>query len=379
MLAGSYYFLCPGIVYGLFTSRLPAVSENTGAEPKDLGLMLFAAGCASMVSLVFTPAIIKKFTSRRLLPFYLLMLLVSILVLASCTTVWQLILAAMMFGIFFGGMDTSMNTQGIVIENKFKKRCISGMHAFYGIGGILGALVASAFAYFHIGPFINYAVIAVIVLAGIFPTALKLVPDTEIFFGNPEEKIKRGGIFSLPCVVFLCGILCMCGFMVEGSVGEWGSVLLYSEKGASQSTAALVFATYYVTAVTARLFTDRVVRRVNDYSVLLFGGLLCVFCMSMIILLDNPVLCLVFYAIMGFGLGPVVPLMFSRAGSVPGVSPADASALVSFLGYSGLLFFPPLLGYVAQITGLAKALTLAIVLCALIVLLSFALRRYKTQ
>lgn len=53
-------------------------------------------------------------------------------------------------------------------------------------------------------------------------------------------------------------------------------------------------------------------------------------------------ICLIGYAMMGLGQAPIVPIAFSRAGAIKGVSTARATSLVSLLAYAGLLFAPRL-------------------------------------
>ena len=65
-------------------------------------------------------------------------------------------------------------------------------------------------------------------------------------------------------------------------------------------------------------------------------------------------------------LFPACRLQLSRAGSHPGISPSRASAIVSLLAYSGLLFFPPLLGFLSHGYGLEKALLVALACCLLV-------------
>ncbi|MBR6673709.1 MAG: MFS transporter, partial [Mailhella sp.] len=77
-------------------------------------------------------------------------------------------------------------------------------------------------------------------------------------------------------------------------------------------------------------------------------------------------LCLFGYALMGLGLAPIVPIFFSRAGNTPGITPGKASAIVSFMGYSGVLVFPPSLGWLAHHAGLGTALCVIPVLCAVL-------------
>ena len=77
----------------------------------------------------------------------------------------------------------------------------------------------------------------------------------------------------------------------------------------------------------------------------------------------NPLICLAGYAILGAGISPVGPIFFSQAGRCPGVSLERARSAVSVLAYSSLLLFPPLLGGIAKLVGLATALLLPFVLC----------------
>ena len=55
----------------------------------------------------------------------------------------------------------------------------------------------------------------------------------------------------------------------------------------------------------------------------------------------------------GLGIANMVPIAFSAAGNLPGLAPGMGISVVTFMGYSGLLFAPSLIGFVAKHTGLA--------------------------
>ena len=173
----------------------------------------------------------------------------------------------------------------------------------------------------------------------------------------------------------MCGVLAMLAYASEGSVAEWGSLLLFTVKGAGEHTAALVFASFSTTTVFCRLFGDRLRSMAGDFSLMLGGSLLALGGMLLVLSSDVVALCLLGYALMGAGLSPLVPILFSRAGSHPGVSAGKASAIVSILSYSGLLFFPPLLGFTAHEKGLENALMIIPVLCLILALGSFMLKK----
>ena len=66
------------------------------------------------------------------------------------------------------------------------------------------------------------------------------------------------------------------------------------------------------------------------------------------------------------GFAPIVPILFSRAGKYPGVSPSVASSTMSILSYTGLLVFPPFLGFLGDSIGLDRALWLIAAACLVV-------------
>ena len=71
----------------------------------------------------------------------------------------------------------------------------------------------------------------------------------------------------------------------------------------------------------------------------------------------------------------MVPIAFSAAGNLPGLAPGIGISIVSFMGYSGLLFAPSLIGFVAKHTGLGPIFA-ALPLLYIVVLGLSGLARY---
>jgi hypothetical protein len=96
------------------------------------------------------------------------------------------------------------------------------------------------------------------------------------------------------------------------------------------------------------------------------SGLLAAFGMALALLVPHPLAGLVGFALVGLGLANVVPVLFSAAAQVPGVTPAHGIAAVSSLGYLGMMAGPPLIGVIAErsslTVGLATVVVFAVVL-----------------
>ena len=367
--ACSYFFIGPGLVYGMFTSRMPALAIQTGADEAQIGLILLALGVSGMVSLALSAWLIDRFTSRMVLRLSAPLLCLALPLAGLATSPLQLGLACAVVGLTMGFVDVSMNTQAIQIEQTYFRPCVSMMHASYSIGGVLGSIAGALFAGLGASTLLNFALVLTLYFC-LYPLAVPhMLADEPQQKGHVQKKSGR-----IPLFVLLCGLLSMVAYSAEGSVAEWGSLFLFTVKGTSEFMAALVFGAFCTTMVLGRLVGDRLRCAFGDFPLLLTGASLAFLGMTTVLLSPWAALCLLGYALMGLGLAPIVPIFFSRAGSTPGITPGKASAIVSFMGYSGVLIFPPSLGWVAHTMGLSVALITIPVLCAVLAVGSWAFR-----
>lgn len=186
-----------------------------------------------------------------------------------------------------------------------------------------------------------------------------------------EEGAERR--FKLAPVVWIFGLMAACAFLAEGALAEWGALLLMT--GAGEDAAAPAFAAFAAAVVVCRLVGELLRRRLTEGVLMTGGSLTAAAAGLMLCFCDNPVFCLAAFALPGAGLLPVVPLLFSRAGRLDGVSSAAAASLISVLAYGGLLVVPPVIGLIAEQAGLEAALLTALVLCAAVVAGSLLFRQ----
>ena len=72
----------------------------------------------------------------------------------------------------------------------------------------------------------------------------------------------------------------------------------------------------------------------------------------------------------GFGVATVIPIVYTLAGGNKKMPASVALAAVSTVGFTGFLFGPPVIGFIAHETGLRLALILVVVLALMITVLS---------
>mgnify|MGYP002614362024 FL=1 len=376
-LACMFYFMAPGLAYGLVTSRMPALKNMTGATEGELGIILLCFGLSALIGLAFAPRLIAKISAKTTLLASSLACMVFVVLVSVSSSVWFFGIAMALLGICMGLCDVTMNVQGVEVERAYKKSSMNILHAGYNIGAAAAACAGSIFAATNFGVWVNF-VLPVAVMAGMLWWA-----EPRLVTGNLEkpERSESSPLVSveskkrLPFLVWVCGLLCVCCYVSEGSVGEWGSLYLHQEKAAPESIAALVFAGFSICSLMCRLVADRLRNNFGDFLVSTAGATLALAGMLTVLSSSSWSICLIGYAMMGLGQAPIVPIAFSRAGAIKGVSTARATSLVSLLAYAGLLFAPPAFGLSAEHFGLHTALCAVPVLLTITVLLAFLLGR----
>jgi hypothetical protein len=143
-------------------------------------------------------------------------------------------------------------------------------------------------------------------------------------------------------------------------MGDWTAVYLRTTLGADAGTAAFGFAAFSLAMAAGRLTGDRVVARLGPARTLNAGGLVAA-------------AALLGFAGVGLGLANLIPVVFSAAGTTPGVPAGIGIAAVSTAGYCGFLAGPPAIGFVAEFAGLPAGLGLVAATLALMALGSGAL------
>ena len=376
-LACMFYFMAPGLAYGLVTSRMPALKNMTGATEGELGIILLCFGLSALIGLAFAPRLIAKISAKTTLLASSLACMVFVVLVSFSSSVWFFGIAMALLGICMGLCDVTMNVQGVEVERAYKKSSMNILHAGYNIGAAAAACAGSIFAATNFGVWVNF-VLPVAVMAGMLWWA-----EPRLVTGNLEkpERSESSPLVSvepkkrLPFLVWVCGLLCVCCYVSEGSVGEWGSLYLHQEKAAPESIAALVFAGFSICSLLCRLVADRLRNNFGDFLVSTAGATLALAGMLTVLSSSSWSICLIGYAMMGLGQAPIVPIAFSRAGAIKGVSTARATSLVSLLAYVGLLFAPPAFGLSAEHFGLHTALCAVPILLTITVLLAFLLGR----
>ena len=130
--------------------------------------------------------------------------------------------------------------------------------------------------------------------------------------------------------------------------------------------AAAGFAAFSMAMAAGRFCGNYLADRLGPRALLRGSGALAAAGLAAALLLAAPWAALVGFGLVGLGLANVIPILFSSAGRVPGVSAGTALAAIATTGYGGYLAGPPLIGFAAGLAGLPASLGIVATCCAVI-------------
>lgn len=357
-------FLLVGTGMGLWVVHIPVVQKHLGLSDGLLGIALFAIVGGAIAAMPLSGWAATRRGSRFATRLMAVIFSIGVALPLLAPDLALLMAGGVVLGFGMGGVDISMNAQAVTVERLNGRPIMSSLHAFYSLGGLVGAVAGGGLLAMPWDGSLNMVGAAVILLvAGLVAGRSLLAEDA----GGQTGEARLSWAAILRPRLLAIGALSFFAFFSEGAVGDWSSLFLTRHTGASAAMAALGFAAFSVTMTLARFMGDRVVVILGPRRSLAAGGLLAAAGMTLAILVPVLPVGILGFALMGFGFANIVPILFSAAGRA-GATPGAGIALVTMIAYGGLLVGPPLIGGLAEIVGLTAALGVVAVFGLLVAL-----------
>jgi MFS family permease len=332
-------FFSLGLFWGAWAAVLPSVQETTGTSKGALGLALLFVSVGSIPSmfLLAAPAV-DRFGARAVAIGCGVFGLATILP-GLATTLPGLIFTLTLTGIGSGLVDVAINANVGRIERVTGARLMPLAHGLYSVGVLVGAVGAGLARGAGVGQeAILVAIALCILLTGLWIVGDKAPVNTERTRGI---RIARG--------LVVIGFLGAAAFVVEGGMESWSALFLERQLDAEPAVSGLGPGIFGASMALGRFF-GQAAHRLSDRVLLGGGSLLAAAGCTIVALAPTTSVGLAGLAIGGAGISLNAPIVFGVAGRRPDA--ATAVATVTTIGYLGLLIGPPLVGIVAQLTGL---------------------------
>ncbi len=344
-----------GFASSTWISRIPATRDRLVAEPATLGLMLLMTGIGAISFMPLAGRLATKYGSRPVLIGSTL-LAAPLMILAAVTpTPVTTGMAMFALGACLGAADVVINVQGSFIDRVLDRDYMPRYHVGWSLGAITGATLGAIASRFEWPLWQHFALAGVIAAAGTTYCAVKwYVDDREPVHDSTSETEKPKTLLRDRRILII-GIIVLAAVFLEGSAGDWLALFLHDVRGTTQSFAAIGYATFALAMTLVRAAGTPVIARWGRVRVIRVAGFLAFIGVVLVLTVPVTAAALIGILLWGIGTGLVYPAGMSAAGETPGRS-AQAIALVSLIGYSGFLIGPPIIGLIAQHTGLQSAL-----------------------
>ncbi len=360
-IAIAVFFFLSGFGFSTWASRIPSIQQHLQLNEAQLGAVLFVLPVGMMLTLPLTGYLLRRFSSRYILLFGVVLFNLIICLLGFVNASWQLVVLLLLFGSSRNLMNISANAQSIGVQAMYTRSIIAGFHGIWSVAGFAAAAFGSLMV--SLGVFTAWHFLVV----GLLLTATGIYYFKDTVHQRPAEHERKTG-FVLPDRNMLkFGLICFASMACEGTMYDWSAIYLKKAVGAPKGMATAGYAVYMVAMTLGRFTGDKLANTIGVRSMLKYSGVLISSGMLMAALLPYQLTAGIGFLMIGFGVSCVVPMVFSMAGKVKNMSGGPAIAAVSTVGYFGFLIVPPLIGFIAQAFNLRWSFGLMSLLGVLII------------
>ena len=157
-------------------------------------------------------------------------------------------------------------------------------------------------------------------------------------------------------LIWVLGLVALCGQVGEGSAGDWSAVYLHANLGTSAGVAASALGAFSVTMAAGRVAGDRLAARFGPVRLIRASGLVAGLGLAAGLLTGTPAAAIAGFALLGLGLAGIFPQIVSAAARLDPEQAGRNIGRIAAVAYSGLLTGPVAIGAIASGVGLRDAL-----------------------
>jgi hypothetical protein len=363
-LAVAAAFMIHGTLFGAWASRIPLIQAQCGLDSTALGFALLGASGGAVAAMSVAGILAGRRGSHTVTVAMLVGFGLMQPVLPLANSFVTLLASLMVFGAFQGSMDVAMNANALAVEQAGGRPIMSRLHGSWSIGSFIGAFTTIVSLNLGIGIQAQYLGLAAIalVLAGLLWVGM--LPHRQAVEGSALRRPPRR--------LLALGFLIYCGMLAEGSAGDWSGVFMRNSVLSSETQAALALGAFSAAMAGSRLVGDRMTEWLGGARLVTAGAMLGALGLGGALVLNLAWPSIAGFAMLGIGLGAIVPIALRAGGSQPDIPAGLGIAAVSTMGYAGSLTGPPIIGTIAGATGIRVALG---IVAALLVVLALSASR----
>ena len=372
-------FFVQGFLFASWTAHIPHIKDHLHLGDGSLGIALLGAPMGSMLAMLAVARLLPRFGSRRVVRISLVGYCLAGPLVGLSTSLVTFFIAFLLWGIFQGALDVSMNAQAIAVEGRAGRRLMPGFHGSWSMGSLAGAgvgVLGVGLGWSLSEQLLIFAVPCLFVVGWL---STQMIPDDQARVESSSALSENARWSLLQKAIVVLSAIAFADMLCEGAVADWTAVYLRGTLHTSAVVAGLGYAAYLLIMMTVRLLGNQVMNRFPVYLALPLLAIVGTVGLGVGLIINHPASVLVGFMCLGAGLALVVPMVFSACGHIPNVHPGTAVATVSACGWTGFVLGPPLIGAIASLTSLRTALFLLPLLSAVVVVATGTARVLRSE
>ena len=341
-------FISLGLPDGLLGAAWPSMYAELGAPVSAAGIVFIIISAGTVVSSLLSERLNLKLGPGKVTAISVAMTAAALMGFASCSSLWQLCLWAIPYGLGAGSVDVCLNNY---VALHYASRHMSWLHCMWGIGAsagpyIMGAVLTAGGHWSR-----GYQLIGIIqiVLTAVLLLSLPLWKSGsagEVPLKRQPLSLRQ--ISRIPGVkAMLLSFFCYCA--TEQTVGLWAGSYLVLHRGMAAELAASFAGLFYMGIALGRGLNGFFTLKFSDTQLTRAGFCIILLGIAAVLLPLGNTAALIGLSLIGLGCAPVYPSIIH---ATPGRFGAEHSqAVIGVLmasAYLGNCLMPPLFGLIAN-------------------------------
>jgi len=264
--------------------------------------------------------------------------------------------------------NLSANTGAIEVQSLYERPIIAGFHGVWSmacfVAGGIGQLMISN----NVNPFFHFVFIAAFVCLSV---AFLKNKKEGLFI----EKVRRPFFVKPDNYLFLLGLMALFTMLCEGAMFDWGVNYFEKVVHAKRSLLTAGYLSFLIAMALGRLIGDRLIAKFGMFRILFINGILLAIGFSVAATFPLVVPAAMGFLLIGLGDSTMVPVIYMLATRSPKMTAAYSLSIVTFIGYTGFLTGPLLIGNISQYFGMPLAFYCLSGVSVIIIILSLRVKK----
>ena len=362
----------------LVPSLIRDIKGEFGQGDAGIGLLYLVSSLLFATGAFLSGALAGRVGRRAMLPAAAVLLAAGLATQAFAPAWMVFVAGAAVTGAGAGALDASIN--GVIMDVGAAGRgsALNSLHLFYSVGALAAPLTVGLLVGAGVDWRVPIAAAGVAALALVVPIRLAgTVPSRPRVIERDAPTRPSGPDLRLPLLALAIAISCYVA--TEAGLTSWLVAFLAGE---TLTTATLALSLFWTALALGRLVASRMADRFPPVPFAASCVLFSAAALAAALVGPTGAVQIALFAAVGFGFGPVYPMIMAIAGGYYPHRAAAVSGLLTAAAVAGAIVYPPLMGLMSEVAGLgagmAGAVILAVVCGVAIVVAGRATARRET-